>query len=269
MRILIFSDLHANWDALCALQAVEPQPNAVIFLGDAVGYGPEPKACVTWLRRHVQYAVRGEHDLAVADRIEGDWPPGEREIAQAYRDYTRRMLDESDLAYLRGLPEQLTITLGGATFYLAHKPPGPPSSFQGAGRRAPTPGPSPQQGAERTTHAAPRTPERRGGQSTEIGSNPPLSQDWERGLGGEGLILIGHTHLPEIRRVGQAVHVNPGSLGQPRHGSPSATYAVWQDGEVTIHHIDYDFRPTQRKLALLPLDPEYIEHLQFVLERGL
>ncbi|OGO42143.1 MAG: hypothetical protein A2Z04_04600, partial [Chloroflexi bacterium RBG_16_57_9] len=187
MRILIFSDLHANWEALCALRAVEPQPDGIIFLGDAVGYGPEPKVCLTWLRHHVQFAVRGEHDLAVADRIEDDWPPGEREIALACRDYTRRMLDEGDLAYLRGLPEQQVVDLGGARFCLVHKQPVTPLS-------------RPSSSGEGSTFDLPL----------------PLGEGW-----GEGIILAGHTHLPEIRRVGQAVLVNPGSLGQPRHGSPS------------------------------------------------
>jgi predicted phosphodiesterase len=39
--------------------------------------------------------------------------------------------------------------------------------------------------------------------------------------------------------------VNPGSLGQPRHGLPSATYAVWEDGHLQIKHIDYV--PSRRK----------------------
>ncbi|NOR84421.1 MAG: metallophosphoesterase, partial [Ardenticatenales bacterium] len=40
MRILIFSDLHANWEALLWMQRAEEQPDAILFLGDAVGYGP-------------------------------------------------------------------------------------------------------------------------------------------------------------------------------------------------------------------------------------
>ena len=43
MRIIIFGDLHANWEALLALQQAEPQPDLVLCLGDTVGYGPDPK----------------------------------------------------------------------------------------------------------------------------------------------------------------------------------------------------------------------------------
>ncbi len=53
MRILIFADLHANWQALLSLQRAEKQPDAIFFLGDAVGYGPDPATCLAWLRAHV------------------------------------------------------------------------------------------------------------------------------------------------------------------------------------------------------------------------
>ncbi len=58
------------------------------------------------------------------------------------------------------------------------------------------------------------------------------------------------------------------SLGQPRHGTPQGTYAVWLDGALAIQHLRCDFRATQRKLAHLPLDPELVQDLQTILERG-
>ncbi|HEX9077606.1 MAG TPA: metallophosphoesterase family protein, partial [Anaerolineae bacterium] len=58
MRILIFSDLHSNLEALVALHAVEKPPDALFFLGDMVGYGPDPAACLGWVRAHATHAVR-------------------------------------------------------------------------------------------------------------------------------------------------------------------------------------------------------------------
>jgi len=51
----------------------------------------------------------------------------------------------------------------------------------------------------------------------------------EKILGGSraDVIFYGHTHIPSLRRIDNQWIVNPGSLGQPRHGMPSATYAVW------------------------------------------
>ncbi len=62
------------------------------------------------------------------------------------------------------------------------------------------------------------------------------------------MLLVGHTHLPGMRKVGDTYIVNPGSLGQPRNGIPDATYAVWRDGDLQIHHLHYDHDTTQRKL---------------------
>lgn len=40
------------------------------------------------------------------------------------------------------------------------------------------------------------------------------------------VIVLGHTHRPMIRRVGEKVIVNPGSCGQPRHGTAGACWAI-------------------------------------------
>ena len=66
MKVLAFSDLHGNYDALQALQAVESRPDVVLFLGDIVGYGPEPQPCLSWIRSNATHAVRGDHDEAAA-----------------------------------------------------------------------------------------------------------------------------------------------------------------------------------------------------------
>jgi predicted phosphodiesterase len=89
------------------------------------------------------------------------------------------------------------------------------------------------------------------------------------------VVLVGHTHIPAIRRVGRETGdgrtryvVNPGSLGQPRYGVPDATYAVWEDGQLQIHHLHYPHERTAQKLGLLPLDPDMVDILQGILERG-
>ncbi|MFQ6058033.1 MAG: metallophosphoesterase family protein [Anaerolineae bacterium] len=234
MKILIFSDLHGNWEALQALQAAESRPDALLFLGDVVGFGPDPKACLAWVRRNATYAVRGNHDHAVARRVDCRCSPEYHDLSVASREHTWRALNEADLQYLGSLPLEETVTLGGATFYL--------------------------------THAAPSDPLYK---SVDLIATPQKELKQEiKGLAAD-IILLGHTHVPAIRRVDTTYLVNPGSLGQPRHGTPSATYAVWQDGELAIRHVDYDRAATQRKLSLLPLDPEHILRLQEILERGM
>lgn len=234
MRIIIFSDLHSNAEALAALNTVEKPPDALFFLGDAVGYGPDPAACVAWLRAYCKYAVRGDHDNAIATNADFASPDEFRELANATRDFTLRQLRPADVNWLGAQPTTARIELGGARFVLAH--------------------------------ASPREPLGRGLDFATM-SNDKLRAELE-GVDAD-VILLGHTHVPAIRRFGKGHIVNPGSLGQPRHGLPSATYAVWEDGRCQIHHIDYNPMPTQNKLPLMRLDPEVEARLRDVLGTGM
>lgn len=40
------------------------------------------------------------------------------------------------------------------------------------------------------------------------------------------LLVLGHTHMPYVRRFGSGLVVNPGSIGQPRDGDPRGSFAV-------------------------------------------
>ena len=234
MRIIIFSDVHANLEALAALHQVEKPPDALFFLGDMVGYGPDPAACVGWTRAYATHVVRGDHDDATATGAEFGSPPELRDLAIATREHTLRQLNARDLAYLAKLPTTIQVELSGTKFFLAH--------------------------------GSPREP------STRLFDFATMSENALRaeleGVDAD-VILLGHTHVPAIRKVGDKYLVNPGSLGQPRHGLPSATFAVWEDGSLRIHHIDYDPKPTMNKISLMPLDPEIAERLKEILEKGL
>lgn len=229
MRILIFSDLHANLEALLALQQVERQPDAVFFLGDAVGYGPDPMACVSWLKNNATLWVQGDHDAAAASGRECTSPEEWRQVANATRAIHRSQLPGASLRYLGALPPNQDIRLGGARFQLMH--------------------------CTRNRF--------------DLLTVSEEKMDAAFADSKADVILFGHTHVPVLRRVGQRWFVNPGSLGQPRHGLPSATYALWNDGDLKIQHIDYDPRVTIQKLAMLPLDPEYVARLQETLRVGM
>jgi fructose-1,6-bisphosphatase len=60
MRILIISDIHANYTAFeTVLKDAQGQWDYVWCLGDVVGYGPDPNDCVEKLRELRTYALRG------------------------------------------------------------------------------------------------------------------------------------------------------------------------------------------------------------------
>jgi hypothetical protein len=69
MRMLVISDLHANWPALEAVLAAEPHDHLLV-VGDLVSYGPHAREVVEYIRQHATLAVRGNHDQALAHQVE-------------------------------------------------------------------------------------------------------------------------------------------------------------------------------------------------------
>jgi putative phosphoesterase len=234
MRLLLLADVHANWEALLSLQRAEAKPDAVLFAGDAVGYGPDPAQCVRWLTANATLAVRGNHDEALARPDIDGFPT---ELAEAAREtvaYARRSLSAADQAGLARWPLTASATMGGARFFLVHGTP-----------------PEPLAGPLDPATCSEAELER-------LFADVPAD-----------VIVVGHTHLPALRRFQDKLIINPGSLGQPRYGAPDATFAVWHDGQVQIHHLHYDHDAPARKLPLLGLSPETTEKLAEVLETGL
>jgi protein phosphatase len=62
--------------------------------------------------------------------------------------------------------------------------------------------------------------------------------------------------------------VNPGSVGQPKDGAPDASYAVWEDGEITLRKVRYPVERTVAKIDELPLSAAIAQALRHVLETG-
>jgi diadenosine tetraphosphatase ApaH/serine/threonine PP2A family protein phosphatase len=67
MRVAIVSDIHGNRHAFEAvLDAIEASECQEMWcLGDLVGYGAEPDACVELARRYAAICLAGNHDLGV------------------------------------------------------------------------------------------------------------------------------------------------------------------------------------------------------------
>jgi protein phosphatase len=81
-------------------------------------------------------------------------------------------------------------------------------------------------------------------------------------------LFYGHTHLPMKARFRRTLVVNPGGVGQPKDGDPSAGYAVLENGEVTLRRAAYDVEETIRAYANLGLEPHIEQSLCAVLRTG-
>ena len=101
MRTLVLSDIHANLVALDAVLAAAGQWDRVWFLGDLVGYGPNPNECVERLRDLEPLALSGNHDWAVLNKLDTE---EFNDDARRLVNWTRHELTGENLAYLKDLP---------------------------------------------------------------------------------------------------------------------------------------------------------------------
>jgi predicted phosphodiesterase len=102
MKVAVISDIHANRQAFEAvLDAIaESEASEVWCLGDLVGYGADPDACVELARRHAAVCLAGNHDLAVTGELSLDeFSRGASLAAQ----WTREVISAENLEFLSGL----------------------------------------------------------------------------------------------------------------------------------------------------------------------
>ncbi|MCP4604236.1 MAG: metallophosphoesterase family protein [Proteobacteria bacterium] len=103
MRIGIFSDVHANYEALSAVLAAYEKENIDKFLcvGDIVGYGASPNECVDIVRSLTDDVVVGNHDAAVTGRMDYSYY---YEAARKVLDLHATKLTKENMDWLRQLP---------------------------------------------------------------------------------------------------------------------------------------------------------------------
>lgn len=241
MRALIVSDIHSNLAALAAVgadAAARGGFDAVWCLGDTVGYGPEPSACLEWLRRYSLTAVVGNHDHAALHREEAaDFNYN----AAAAALWTAGQLSPADTAFLADLP----LMADAAPFTLVH-----------GSLRAPLREYLLNEAAAAATFARLTTPYCLVGHShlpficVENRDGPQFVTFAEDEL----------YPLDERRRI-----INPGSVGQPRDYDCRAAYALYDaDAGVIAHHrVSYDIAVTQDKMRRAGLPAGLIDRLNY------
>ena len=109
MRIGIFSDTHANYEALSAVLEAYRSEHIDCFycLGDTVGYGGSPNECADLVRKVAKKTILGNHDAAVAGRMDYSYY---YEAARHALDAHSKMLTSENLAWLKSLTYQEKLT---------------------------------------------------------------------------------------------------------------------------------------------------------------
>lgn len=228
MRVLVISDVHGN---LAALEAVLAEPHdALVCLGDVVGYGPEPGACLRLIWPAAALLLRGNHDHALATGA----PPGCRPSFQWLADSTaalgRAQLSAPEHEALGRLTASGARLLFGAQYAFVHATPSDPL-YRYLG---------------------------------------PESAAWAQELEHvEGDVLfVGHTHLQFRLDVAGRTIVNPGSVGQPKDGNPDAAYALIEDGMIQLRRAAYPVERTIAALEHSGVDPAASATLADLLRTG-
>ena len=112
MRYAIFTDIHANLEALEAVLAkidelAQQEPiDQIWFLGDLVGYGPNPNECITKLRERTDIIIAGNHDWAAVGKIDLD---DFSAAARISAEWTAEQLTEEHRDFLANLPERIVL----------------------------------------------------------------------------------------------------------------------------------------------------------------
>jgi len=121
MRILVISDVHANYTALETVLKDAGQVDETWCLGDLVGYGPDPNAVVEQVRELTHLTcIMGNHDMAAIGKLAFESFNGD---ARRSLMWTEKVLTADNMNFLRSLPQSIKVR-GEVT--LAHGSPRDP-----------------------------------------------------------------------------------------------------------------------------------------------
>jgi len=243
-RLALLSDVHGNLEALRATLADIDRAgvDCVVCLGDVVGYGPDPDACVDLVGERCDVVVRGNHDEAALEpALAARFNPH----AQAGVEHARRRLCADRLARVAAWPsrtfahglELVHGCFGARRFAYVHSPKAAQRAFAGL---------SGELGAVGHTH-----------QPAVFAASPSLAA-------GGVTVLVPPAGAVVRLREGCRHIVNPGSVGQPRDRNPHAAWALLDMAERTyqLRRVAYDVATVERKMRSAGLPGALWERLR-------
>lgn len=245
MKLAVMSCIHGNYEALNAvLSDIDAQKAEQIYcLGDLVGYGPYPNAVVEMIRSLDIPTCQGCWDEDIVEGLnacECSYPSQLAEQrGRVAHEWTNRVIHPEVREYLATLP--MTLKRDNLCF----------------------------------VHGSPNS------QHEYLLPSMDGFAALERLLSADADVLFcGHTHVPYDRRLEDAALsvkvgsadgsetlqqlqvplkriINAGSVGEPRHGRPNATYVIYDTdtAQVTLREVPYDYRKTCEAIIEKGLPP--------------
>lgn len=241
MRIGVFSDIHANYEALSAVLAAFSKETVDEYhcLGDVVGYGGSPNECAEIVRDFAKHTILGNHDAAVSGRMDYSYY---YEAARRALDVHADALSPTNAAWLKTLP--YSEWLREIDVYLCHGSPVRLEEFDYIF--------APEQAREC------------------LAMYDTLGH----------LTLIGHSHLCKVFALtestvqelppidftlerGKKYIVSVGSVGQPRDYDNRASYVVYDASKrrFEFKRIEYDIETSADKVLGHALERNFAQRL--------
>lgn len=213
MKIGVISDVHGNHTALTAVLDDMPPVDALVSLGDVVGYGPHPREVVSRVRDEARVSLFGNHEsfLTYPEMCSGN--------VGAYKGikHAREELTDDQFEWATNRPYRDVVD---DSLYIVHGHPDPETPFRYV-------------------------------YDSNVTDTIPYFR--EKGVSllafGHSHIQFKQDLSKFDDRAGVAF--NPGSVGQPRDKDPRAAYAVadTDTGTVSLHRVEYDVESVVEDIA--------------------
>ncbi|NWF64597.1 MAG: metallophosphoesterase family protein [Chloroflexi bacterium] len=235
MRILVMSDIHANYTALEAVLKDAGQVDETWCLGDLVGYGPDPNAVVEEVQEIKNLTcLMGNHDIAIAGRMPLETFNGDARRSLMYHE---QVLSASNMEFIKSLPSKPKVR-GEAT--MVHGSPRDPLWEYILNANT---------ASMNFDHF--NTPWCFIGHS-HIQSSFTLKVDTGR--------VIVEQNKPDVTlQLHPKLILNPGSVGQPRDRDPRAAYAIYdaQARTWTPKRVMYNISEVQQRIRAAGLPEKH------------
>lgn len=237
MKYAVISDIHANLEALGSVVAEIDRSGIedIICLGDIVGYGADPNACVEMVRERNIVSVMGNHDAAACGACEPThFNPAAREAVL----WTRKELTDENSEFLRDLPDREVIDNSLAV------------------------------------HGAISDPDKYIMSTHDAEPEFPLMDKYNICFFGHTHVGVCYVfENKNVREIicselefteGMKYMINPGSVGQPRDRDPRASFLLYDnEGRAHYRRVEYDIERAQEKIIDKGLNKILAERLSY------
>lgn len=185
MKIAIFSDIHGNISALKAVvKDLESEDVARTYcLGDLVGYGPYPNEVIELIREKEIETIMGNYDKGVGFELDDcgcAYKTEEKEVlGDESLEWTKNEVTDENKEFLKTLHDNIKFEVEGQKVLLVHGSPRKINQYL-------------------------------------FFNHPASSIERMMEQYDADIMVTGHTHLPYVKKIGDKLLINDGSVGKQK-----------------------------------------------------